>query len=85
MIRKPRFSGLRRRMEFDRRSERLIGNYGGERGLGREEEVLRSSGGGLEKYGGVLAEKPSNGKQFDGVGGGRLKVRWQLAFLIAVS
>lgn len=84
MIREPRFSGLRRRMEFDRRSERLIGNYGGERGLGREEEVLRSSGGGLEKYGGVLAEKPSYGKQFDGVGGGRLKVRWQLAFLIAI-
>ncbi|KAG5560988.1 hypothetical protein RHGRI_004122 [Rhododendron griersonianum] len=76
------FGGLRRRIEFDR--ERSSGRYGGERDSGREVEVPSDSGGNAEEYGGVLGEKVAYGKKFDGFGGGRLKVRWQLGCLIAI-
>ncbi|XP_058202384.1 ion channel CASTOR-like isoform X2 [Rhododendron vialii] len=76
------FGGLRRRIEFDR--GRSSGRYGGERDSGREVEVSSDSGGNTEEYGGVLGEKVAYGKKFDGFGGGRLKVRWQLGCLIAI-
>lgn len=77
------FGGLQRRIEFDR--ERSSGRYGGERDSGREVEVSSDSAGNTEEYGGVLGEKVAYRKKFDGFGGGRLKVRWHLGCLIAVS
>ncbi|KAF7116791.1 hypothetical protein RHSIM_RhsimUnG0015100 [Rhododendron simsii] len=76
------FGGLRRHIEFD--SGRSSRRYGGKRNSRREVEVSSDSGGNTEEYGGVLGEKVANGKKFDGFGGGRLKVRWQLGCLIAI-
>ena len=75
--RDPKYVGLRRRIDFARRREKSPPKPNDRNG-----GVL---GGDSEKCDVVSREKASTGKIFAGFGSGRLKVRWQMAFSLAVS
>ncbi|PSS34839.1 Ion channel CASTOR like [Actinidia chinensis var. chinensis] len=74
--RDPKYVGLRRRIDFARRREKSPPKPNDRNG-----GVL---GGDSEKCDVVSREKASTGKIFAGFGSGRLKVRWQMAFSLAI-
>ncbi|XP_057514770.1 ion channel CASTOR-like isoform X2 [Actinidia eriantha] len=74
--RDPKYVGLRRRIDFARRSEKSPPKPNDRNG--------GVSGGDSEKCDVVSREKASTWKIFAGFGSGRLKVRWQMAFSLAI-
>uniref|UniRef100_A0A5B7BM51 Putative ion channel CASTOR-like isoform X1 n=1 Tax=Davidia involucrata TaxID=16924 RepID=A0A5B7BM51_DAVIN len=75
--RDPKYAGIRRRIDFSRRSEKSPGVSGSKSDVSGSSEKR-------DALDGVSGEKASGGKKFTGLAGGRLKVRWQTAFSVAV-
>ncbi|KAA8527239.1 hypothetical protein F0562_034664 [Nyssa sinensis] len=81
--RDPKYAGLRRRIDFARRSEKSPRQDESAGVSGRKPDVSGIS----EKHDvsdGVSVDKASAGKKFTGLAGVRLKVRWQMAFSVAI-
>ncbi|KAK9287934.1 hypothetical protein L1049_016379 [Liquidambar formosana] len=83
--RDPKYAGIRRRVDSARRTEKLskanVSDAVSGRGAGVSDAVLGRKSDVSVK---VSGERTLGGKSFVGFSGGRFKIRWQMAFSVAI-